>query len=235
MLCQPQGYSKVNQLYMHIYPHFSKILFPYRSLQRIEQSSLGFPGGSVVKNPPASAGDMGSVPELGRSLGEGNSHPLQYSCLGTLMDRGAWQAVVHGVIKESDTTQRLNNNNPVISSRFKQITGKLYFFKLGNKIFTAQQKENQVKVYLVNGWTGQSKQGPREWLDSPSWNRQSGEVPSINEPLRKSRNSLSQRDLKLPKKPNVTWSFGTGPKTGLGHKEQKESLFTRTMLNHFPR
>ena len=51
----------------------------------------GFPGGSAVKNPPASAGDageVGSIPGLGRSPGEGNGNPLQYSCLGNPMDRG---------------------------------------------------------------------------------------------------------------------------------------------------
>ena len=62
----------------------------------------GFPGGSVVKNLPADAGDardVGLIPGLGRSLGEGNGNPLQYSCLGNLMDRGAWWAAVHGVTK----------------------------------------------------------------------------------------------------------------------------------------
>ena len=54
----------------------------------------GFPGGSVVKNLPTSAGDLGSVPGLGRSPGEGNGNPLQYSNLGNLMDRGAWWAIV---------------------------------------------------------------------------------------------------------------------------------------------
>ena len=59
--------------------------------------SLGhFPGVSV-KNLPANAGDVGSIPGLGRSPGEGNGNPLQYSCLGNLMDRGAWRATVHGV------------------------------------------------------------------------------------------------------------------------------------------
>ena len=47
-----------------------------------------FPGGSVVKSLPANAGDPGSIPGSGRSLGEGNSNPLQYSCLGNPMDRG---------------------------------------------------------------------------------------------------------------------------------------------------
>ena len=64
----------------------------------------GFQGGSLVKNPPASTGDKASVPGLRRSLGEGNGNPLQYSCLGNSMDRGAWWATVHGVTKESDPT-----------------------------------------------------------------------------------------------------------------------------------
>ena len=65
----------------------------------------GFPGGSVVKNLPVNAGDTVSIPEWGRSLREGNGNPLRYSCLGNPMDRGAWQATVHGVSKESDMTQ----------------------------------------------------------------------------------------------------------------------------------
>ena len=59
----------------------------------------GFPGGSVVKNPPAKAGDMGSIPGLGRSPGEGNGNSLQYSCLGNPMARGDLQATVHEVTK----------------------------------------------------------------------------------------------------------------------------------------
>ena len=59
----------------------------------------GFPGGSVVKNLPASAGDVGSIPGLGRSPGEGSDNPLQYSCLGNPMERGAWWSTVHGVTK----------------------------------------------------------------------------------------------------------------------------------------
>ena len=61
------------------------------------------PHGSVAKNPPASAGDMGSIPGLGRSPGEGDGNPLPYSCLENPMDRGAWQATVHG-IAESEMT-----------------------------------------------------------------------------------------------------------------------------------
>ena len=54
---------------------------------------------SVVKNPPANAGDMGSTPGSGRSPGEGKDKLLQYSCLGNLIDSGAWRATVHGVAK----------------------------------------------------------------------------------------------------------------------------------------
>ena len=59
----------------------------------------GFPGGSVVKNPPGNAGDAGSIPGSGRSPEGGHGKPLQYSCLKNPMDRGAWWAIVHGVAK----------------------------------------------------------------------------------------------------------------------------------------
>ena len=58
---------------------------------------MGFPGGSVIKNLPANAGDVILIPGLGRSPGEGNGNPLQYFCLGNSMDRGAWGAKVHRV------------------------------------------------------------------------------------------------------------------------------------------
>ena len=60
---------------------------------------LGFPGGSDGKESTRNAGDLGSIPELRRSPGEGNSYPCQYSCLENSMDRGAWQATVHDVTK----------------------------------------------------------------------------------------------------------------------------------------
>ena len=57
----------------------------------------------MVKNLPANAGDISSTPGSGRSPGEGNGHPFQYSCLGNPMDRGAWWVIGHGVAKELDT------------------------------------------------------------------------------------------------------------------------------------
>ena len=62
------------------------------------------------KNPSANAGDTGSIPGSGRSPGEGNGNPLQYSCLGNPMDRRARWATVHATAKKLDTTSQLNNN-----------------------------------------------------------------------------------------------------------------------------
>ena len=79
-------------------PSFQNIIKP--SVQHFQ----GFPSGSVVKNLPANAGDVGSIPPVGKYPGEGNGNPVQYSCLGNPMDRGAWRVVVHGVTKESVMT-----------------------------------------------------------------------------------------------------------------------------------
>ena len=78
---------------MDIYYFFSNILL-----------KVGFPGGSVGKEHTCNAGDAYSVSGWGRSPGEGNVNPLQYSCLGNPMDRGVWQATAHGVTV-SDTIE----------------------------------------------------------------------------------------------------------------------------------
>ena len=67
---------------------------------------VGFPGDSNGEESACSAGDLGSIPGLGRSPGEGNGNPLQYPCLDNPMDRGAWQATVSGAAKSQ--TQRSN-------------------------------------------------------------------------------------------------------------------------------
>ena len=71
-----------------------------------DMQNLGFPGGSEVKASASNTGDMGLIPGLGRSPGEGNGNPLQYSCLENPTDGGAWWATVHGVAK---SRTRLSN------------------------------------------------------------------------------------------------------------------------------
>ena len=70
----------------------------------ISRDWLGFPGGSDSKESVSNAGDLGSIPGSGRSPGEGNGNPPQYSSLGYPTDRGTWWAIVPGVAKDSDMT-----------------------------------------------------------------------------------------------------------------------------------
>ncbi|CAI9164484.1 unnamed protein product [Rangifer tarandus platyrhynchus] len=67
-------------------------------LIRVSRRNHDFSSGSGVKNTPANAGDPGSVPGSARSPGSANCNPLKYSCLENPMDRGGWQAIVHGVV-----------------------------------------------------------------------------------------------------------------------------------------
>ena len=76
---------------------------------------LGFPGGSEVKASACNVGDLGSIPGLGRSPGEGDGNPLQYSCLENPMAGGAWWATVHGVAK---SRTRLSNFASFLSFTF---------------------------------------------------------------------------------------------------------------------
>ena len=91
------------------------ICYYWKKFEKMHSRSLGFLGGSVVKNLPANAGDLRHdslmIPGLGRFHEEGNGNPLQYSCLGNRMGRGTWRTTVHGVTKSWTTTEQLNNNN----------------------------------------------------------------------------------------------------------------------------
>ena len=87
-------------------PHASLAITQHRAVLTDLYSGLplaiyftGFPGGSDGKESACKAGDLGLVPVLGRSPGEGKGYPLQYSCLENSMDKGAWWATVHGVAK----------------------------------------------------------------------------------------------------------------------------------------
>ena len=83
--------------------HFFKILFHISKIV-IKSLCKQIPGGSDGKESACNAGDLGSIPGSGRSPGEGKGYPVQYSCQENPMDRGAWQATVHGVAK-SQTRQ----------------------------------------------------------------------------------------------------------------------------------
>ena len=73
--------------------------FQYDLFKIFSITVMGFQGGSVVKNLPDNAGDVSCISGSGRSPGEGNGNPLQYSCLENPMDRGVWWATVHGLTK----------------------------------------------------------------------------------------------------------------------------------------
>ena len=86
---------------------------------------LGFPGGSEVKASASNAGDPGSIPGSGRSPGEGNGNPLQYSCLQDPMGGGAWWATVHGVAK---SWTRLSDFTSLWEDIYKRIENPWFSF-----------------------------------------------------------------------------------------------------------
>ena len=85
-----------------------------------------YPVGSALKNLPANARDLGLIPGSERSPGEENGNPLQYSCLGNPMERGAWQVTVYGVTKELNTMERLNNNDNNMINMARALMDKVY-------------------------------------------------------------------------------------------------------------
>ena len=87
-----------------MYSFFVSIHFFSTRIQKKNKDSEGPPWWLNGKESACNAGDLGSVPGLGRSPGEENGNPLQYSCLGNPMDRGDWWPTVHGVAKEMDMT-----------------------------------------------------------------------------------------------------------------------------------
>ena len=80
----------------------------------------------MVKNLPANARDLGLIPGSERSPGEENGNPLQYSCLGNPMERGAWQVTVYGVAKVLNTMERLNNNDNNMINMARALMDKVY-------------------------------------------------------------------------------------------------------------
>ena len=92
----------------------------------------------MVKNPPVNAGDEGLIPGPGRSPGEGNGNPLQYSCLGNPTDRGTWRATVYRITKELATTKQLGAHihrwNIEVSPAKKQGEVKQSYLKMDKRM-----------------------------------------------------------------------------------------------------
>ena len=101
---------------------------------------VGFPGGSEDKAFAYNAGDPGSIPGLGRSPGEGNGNPLQYSCLKNPMDRGAWQATVHGVTKSQT---RLNDFTHTVGLNAMILVFFFFLIVLSQLLERLRQKEKR--------------------------------------------------------------------------------------------
>ena len=103
---------------------------------------MGFPGGSEVKVSACNVGDLGSIPGLGRSHGEGNGSPLQYSCLENPVGGGAWWATVHGVT-ELDTTERL------YSLHFNGMKSQMKIIFVGLRVCTIDNFNNNNKKHSM--------------------------------------------------------------------------------------
>ena len=115
----------------------------------------GFPGGSDSKESACNAGDPGSIPESGRSPGEGNGHPLQYFCPKNSMDGGAWKDTVHGVRKEQDLTDRVTHTQqetprtqPTLSPHHVQISD-LGWFPLSPRTMHLKVKTRERNLLLL--------------------------------------------------------------------------------------
>ena len=103
------------------FPGTVPVITLLQSLKTSGKPRSGFADGSVVKNPPANAGDVSSIPGSRRSPGEGNGNPLHCSHLGNPMDRGAWWVIVHGVAKVRYDLTTKQNKTEVIDELRKRV------------------------------------------------------------------------------------------------------------------
>ena len=138
-----------------------RVLFLSLSLKKISAIWLtwAFLMAQWVKNPPASAGDTGSIPGLGRSFREGNGNPLQYSCLTNPMDRGAWQSTICGVTK----------NWPWLSDWCTQACMCLKYLFWNQLHFSFWVVDSELEGHLWYPEWGQGKVEGVEYLKTPSW------------------------------------------------------------------
>ena len=148
---------------------------------------MGFPGGSVVKNLPANAGDECSIPGSGRSPGEGNGNPHQYSCLENSMDRGAWWAIY------SPQCFRLGHdwvtNNNIWTVWFNLITG---IPKIRESFPNGSEKDVTMKGELER-W--QHEKGSASWIYGCFWDKR-GHMPGLERDFHKLGISLSFQSMR---------------------------------------
>ena len=123
---------------------------------------MGFPGGLEGRASACNEGDPGSIPGLGRSLGEGNGNPLQYSCLENPMDRAAWWATVHGVAK-SQTRLSSHFTSYMINEKYKK------------KKFNLKDTKNQWWLLEVEWEMGKMGEGGQNVQNSSCKINRSGE------------------------------------------------------------
>ena len=116
----------------------------------IPVSPVGFPGGSGGKESACSAGDLGSIPRLGRSPWEGNVNALQYSSLGTPMDRGAWWITVHGVAKSLTQLKRLSTHTCILTPCLEWVmTPHRCLFSLFEYILREHRIWVKIQIYSI--------------------------------------------------------------------------------------
>ena len=146
-------------------------MFPPKLIIIIIIASLkAFSGGSVVKNLPANTGVSGSTPGSGRSPGDGNGNPLQYSCLENPKNRAAWWTIAHGVT-ELDTTDRLNENKllPWTMMICQEYSLEGLILKLKCQYFghLMQRTDSLEKTLMLEKIEGRRRRGRQRmrWLD----------------------------------------------------------------------
>ena len=139
---------------------------------------LGLPCWFSSKESACDAEDAGLVPGSGRSPGEGKGNPLLYSCLGNPMDRGAWWATVHGVTKELDMTEQLNNSNTITHSKqwddlhlwwfifiFISFLRSVESFAISSQILKAYMQ----RLQFIFHWWEEERYREREGSDQGCW------------------------------------------------------------------
>ena len=142
-------------------------------LQTIFWSYCAFPHSSVGKESTSNAGDLGSIPGLGRSPGRGNDNPLPYSCLGNPMDRGAWRATVHGVPRVGHDWTELASTPPPYGT--VALLDKIYCWKRLKAEEKGMTEDEMVEWhYWVNGHKFEKTLGDGERQGSLVWRSQWG-------------------------------------------------------------